>query len=223
MAYQPLVDVHKKSVLGYEALLRSSSTVLRGALEVIDAAERLDSLPQLGRRIRRAVVTTIGGAQLNGWSIFVNVHPLELSDDELLDPASPLAAHARQVVLEVTERFALDRVDRLAERVEHLRRLGYRLAIDDLGAGYASLNSFAQLQPDFVKLDMALVHHAPGDSMRRRLIRSMVQVCDELGIQVVAEGVETVEQRDTLMRLGCRVMQGYLFARPAPSFPLVSW
>ncbi len=224
MAYQPLVDVAGKTVLGYEALLRCSSS-LREPLEVIHAAERLDRLADLGRCVRRAVLPTLAAAPMppGRLAMFINLHPLELLDDDLIDPRSPLAAHAASVVLEITERAALDRVDRLAYRVAELKKIGYRLAIDDLGAGYASLNSFAQLQPDFVKLDMALVQNAPADPMRRRLIRSMVQVCDELGIAVIGEGVETAEQRDTLERLGCRMMQGFLFARPAASFPEVSW
>jgi EAL domain-containing protein (putative c-di-GMP-specific phosphodiesterase class I) len=231
MAYQPLVDVERKHILGYEALLRCSGA-LPGPTEILDAAERLDRMAEVGRCVRRAVVRSLSMAppwpsspsSAAGWWLFINLHPLELLDSDLLDPLSPLAEHARHVVLEVTERSHLDRVDRLAHRIAELRKLGYRVAVDDLGAGYASLESFAQLQPDFVKLDMSLVQNAPGDAVRRRLIRSMIQVCDELGIEVVGEGVETIEQRDTLSRLGCRIMQGYLFARPQPSsFPAVSW
>ncbi len=222
VAYQPLVDVTLQQVFGYEALMRSNISELAKPPAMLEIAEQLGCLHELGRAVRRAVTDSVPPPR-SGHTLFVNVHPQELADDELADPNSPLAAHASRVVLEVTEHASLDNVSRLADRITRLRALGYRIAVDDLGAGYASLNSFAQLQPDFVKLDMALVQQAPADPMRRRLIRSMIRLCEDMGIDVVGEGVETAKQRDTLQNLGCDIMQGFFFARPGPAFPEVSW
>jgi EAL domain-containing protein (putative c-di-GMP-specific phosphodiesterase class I) len=119
------------------------------------------------------------------------------------------------VILEVTERSSFARVPELRDRIKVLRELGYRIAVDDLGAGYAGLTSFAALEPEVVKLDMALVRGVDHEPIKRRLVGSMARLCRELGILVVAEGVETPAERDVLVDLGCDLLQGYLFGRPA--------
>jgi EAL domain-containing protein (putative c-di-GMP-specific phosphodiesterase class I) len=104
--------------------------------------------------------------------------------------------------------------------VTRLRTLGYRIAIDDLGAGYAGLTSFAQLEPEVVKVDMSLVRGIDGSPMKQKLVRSIISLCTELGIQLVAEGIETPGERDSLISLGGDLCQGYLFARPGRGFPV---
>jgi len=126
------------------------------------------------------------------------------------------------VVLEVTERASLEGVD-VRSQLATLRRLGFRVALDDLGAGYAGLSSFAQLLPEVVKFDMSLVSGIDRDPTKQRLVHTMKGLCDELGIQVVAEGVETAAERDVLVGLGCDLLQGYSFAKPGAPFPIVNW
>jgi EAL domain-containing protein (putative c-di-GMP-specific phosphodiesterase class I) len=109
------------------------------------------------------------------------------------------------------------------ERLAALRRLGYRVAVDDLGAGYAGLASFPALQPEVVKLDMALVRNVDQSPLQQRVIRSVVELGRELRMMVVSEGIETPAERDALAALGCDVFQGYLFARPARGFPPVTF
>jgi EAL domain-containing protein (putative c-di-GMP-specific phosphodiesterase class I) len=118
-------------------------------------------------------------------------------------------------VLEITERQSVEGVAGLPERIKALRELGYRLAIDDLGAGYAGLTTFALLEPDVVKLDMALVRGCDHEPVKQQLIRSMASLCKELGALVVAEGVETEAERDTVVSLSCDLLQGFLLGRPA--------
>jgi EAL domain-containing protein (putative c-di-GMP-specific phosphodiesterase class I) len=149
----------------------------------------------------------------------VNIHPCDLMDDDLFSPAAPLSQVAGQVVLEITERANLDGVADLRTRLTTLRRMGYRLAVDDLGAGYAGLASFACLEPDVVKLDMSLIRNVDTELTKQKLVRSMAHLCGELSLQVVAEGVETAGERDMLATLGCDLLQGYLFARPGEAFP----
>jgi EAL domain-containing protein (putative c-di-GMP-specific phosphodiesterase class I) len=123
------------------------------------------------------------------------------------------------VILEITERSLLEEVPSAHARIQSLRKLGFRLAIDDLGAGYAGLNSWAQLEPDLVKLDMTLVRDINLMPIKRSLVKAMIDVCRDLDVALIAEGIETVEERDALRELRCPLMQGYLFARPAASFP----
>jgi hypothetical protein len=133
---------------------------------------------------------------------------------------------AHRIVLEITERWSLERFHDVGERIRALRDLGFRVAVDDLGAGYAGLTSFARLRPEIVKLDMSLIRGVNDDPTRQHLIRSLNGACRDLGIRVVAEGVETKEERDTLVALGSNLLQGYLFSKPARAFPTVesaSW
>ena len=217
MAYQPLVQASDWQVFGYEALLRSADPVLSHPGLILAAGEQLDRLPQLGRLIRSLVASDVAG--LDSGCVFINLHPRDLEDAELYAPDSPLSREAGRVVLEITERASLGAAAELAERIAGLRDLGYRIAIDDLGAGYASLASFVALEPDIVKLDMSLVRGIGDNPMKRRVVRSMIEVCRDMGLVVVGEGVETAAERDALVELGCDLLQGFLFAKPGPPFP----
>jgi EAL domain-containing protein (putative c-di-GMP-specific phosphodiesterase class I)/CheY-like chemotaxis protein len=218
IAYQPIVSWPGRSVFGHEALVRSSDSELSNPSLLFDAAERLGRVQELGMRIRDAVSHGIHQAPADTL-IFINIHPLDLTNDSLYALQAPLTAHAERIVLEVTERSSLLRIDELSSRIASLRDLGFQIAVDDLGAGYAGLSSFSQLEPDIVKLDMSLVRGIDGSSSKTSLVRSMVQVCTEdLGMRVVCEGVETSAERDTLERLGATLLQGYLFAKPERGF-----
>ena len=155
--------------------------------------------------------------------LFLNVLPRDLDDPLLYDPHSPLADVAPRIVLELTERSDLAEVKDSLGRVGRLRQMGYRIAVDDLGAGYAGLSSFAALEPEYTKFDMSLIRGIDGSPVKRRIVGSMVTLCRDLGCRVVAEGVETAEERAVLDDLGCDLMQGYLFAKPASPFPDVRW
>jgi EAL domain-containing protein (putative c-di-GMP-specific phosphodiesterase class I)/CheY-like chemotaxis protein len=220
MHYQPIVSVARRAIVAYEALVRSSEPRLPHPGALFDAAERLDRLRDLSRRIWH--VATRAFAE-NDHKLYLNLHPLDLLDEVLYDPSTALSRMARRVVLEITERSSLDRVDGLRERIARLRKIGFGIAVDDLGAGYAGLVAFCALEPDVAKLDMSLVRDVHSNSTKQRLIRSVKDACDDLGIVVVAEGVETLEERAELERLGCDHMQGYLFGRPAPRLTDVSW
>jgi EAL domain-containing protein (putative c-di-GMP-specific phosphodiesterase class I)/CheY-like chemotaxis protein len=220
MAYQPIVD-RQGGVFGYEALLRSTEPSLPHPGAVIEAAERLGRLEDLGRRVRSVapdpVLTTADAA------LFVNLHPEDLSDDELYEPTSPLARIASRVILEITERATLDEVSDVRDRLVRLRKMGFRLAVDDLGAGYAGLSSFATLEPEVIKFDMTLVRGVDSNPVKRKVIEKMTTLAHELKVLVVAEGVETAAERDTIHAIGCDLMQGYLFAKPGKAFPSVTW
>lgn len=218
VAYQPIVQWSEHSVFGYEALLRSSDEDLSTPGKLLDAAERLGRVQELGIRMRQAIADSAREAPA-GVLLFVNLHALDLTSDDLYSLHSPLTALAERVVLEVTERMALHRVDNLRERIEKLRDLGFRIAVDDLGASHAGLSSFAQLGPDMVKLDISLVRNVDTSASKAKLIKSMITLCtQDLGMRVVCEGVENEAQRDTLQGIGADLLQGYLFGKPSPGF-----
>jgi len=220
MAFQPIVDLDQKRVFGYEALMRTAEASLPHPGAVLSSAERLDRLVELGRRVRALSAAAFHRAPADVL-LFVNLHTRDLVDPELYETGAPLTKIAGRVVLEITERSTIDGVKDLQTKVRALRQLGFRIAIDDLGAGYAGLSSFAALEPEIVKLDMSLVRNVHQSAIRRRLIGSMTALCKEMGMRVVAEGVEVIEEVQSLQRIGCDLLQGYLFAKPGPPFPAV--
>lgn len=222
MVYQPIVRWSDKSISGWEALVRSKEPTIPHPGALFDAAERLGRLTDLSRAIRVKAPLPMLEAPERG-RLFYNLHVRDLTDESLFDPSAPLAQIADRVVLEITERASLDEVRDVRSRVAQLRELGFRIAVDDLGAGYAGLSSFAQLEPDVVKLDMALIRDVHKSLTKQKLIRSMTGLCEEMGLEVVAEGVENAQERDVLVELGCDLFQGFFFARPGPAFVDVTW
>jgi EAL domain-containing protein (putative c-di-GMP-specific phosphodiesterase class I) len=219
LAFQPIVSWSSQSIIAYEALVRNEEPTLRAPPDLFEAAERLGRLRELGRIIRDRVAKTLVDNPTVDAEVFVNVHALELDDDSLMDPTAPLSAFAKRVVLEITERAPLEKIKDANARVTQLRKMGYRIAVDDLGAGYAGLTSFAHLEPEVVKVDMSLIRGLDQSPTKQKLLRSIVGLCRDLEIKMIAEGIETVEERDTLVRLGGDLCQGYLFARPGRAFP----
>ncbi len=221
MAYQPIVRAADSTVVAYEALMRLDEPMLPNPGAVLAAAERVGRIHDVGRAVRNCVVANAPAAESH-WLLFVNLHPEDLLDHDLYLPDSSFTSLAARVVLEVTERVSLDQVAHVHDRVTKLRALGFQIALDDLGAGYAGLTSLSQLEPEFVKLDMALVRNVHEHPTKRKIIRSMVHLCQDMGKTIIAEGVESVEERNVLIDLGCDLLQGYLFAKPGRPFPIVN-
>lgn len=213
LAFQPIQST-RGQLFGYEALLRSDHASLSRPDLLLAAAASTDRLEMLGRLVRSKAAEVVPTLPAN-ISVFVNLHLSDLLDDDLFDAASPLGRVASRVVLEVTERHQLESVADVGERLVRLRTLGFRIAIDDIGAGYSGLNSLVLLEPDLVKIDMALVRNVNESFMRQSVIKSLVDLARTTDIEVVAEGIETVGERDCVARLGCNYMQGYLLGKPA--------
>lgn len=220
VAYQPIVRADDHSIFAYEALMRSDEPDLPTPQAVLKAAERVERLNELGGIMRGLTARDLPA--VDDAVFFVNLHPEDLIDERLYEAAAPLTPFAHRIVLEVTERASLEHIRGLRERVARLRALGFRIALDDLGAGYAGLTSFTQLEPEFVKLDMELIRGINQNEMKRKIVRSMVELCHDMGKCIIAEGVETHEEREVLLNLECDLLQGYLLARPGRAFPLVS-
>jgi EAL domain-containing protein (putative c-di-GMP-specific phosphodiesterase class I) len=214
MAYQPVVSMSRRRVIAYEALVRSDHAPLARPDLLIGAAEELGRLPELGRTIRGICAAQIPEMPADV-DLLINLHPNDLEDPELYDPEAPLTQHARRVILEITERASLDGMGDVCERIERLRGLGYRIAVDDLGAGYGSLSAIALIRPDLVKLDMSLIRNVHQDPVRARMVRSIGAMCQQLGTPWLCEGVETVDELRVLAGAGADMVQGYLLGKPA--------
>jgi EAL domain-containing protein (putative c-di-GMP-specific phosphodiesterase class I) len=202
--------------------MRSREPSLPSPIDIVKAAERLDRVYDMGRMVRRRVGAAMERLPDKSVHMFMNLHTSELLDGALYDGSSPLAPFADRMVLEVTERTAIEKIQDVKARASVLRFHGFRLAIDDLGAGFAGLTSFVTLEPDVVKLDISLVRDVDTVAIKQQLIRSVVDLCHQLQMRVVAEGIETQAELRTVRMLGCDHGQGYFIARPMESFAPIS-
>lgn len=201
-------------VLAHEALVRTSGATLAQPAELFAAARALGQLEALSLAVRRRLAAAAEAHP--GETFFFNVNVEELADDSLLSAGDVLSPWASRIVVEVTEREPVAAVRDYPHRIRALRRRGFRIAVDDLGAGYSSLESLVVVEPEFVKLDRSIVSGLDRDPRRRAIVQSIVRLSGELGIETIAEGVESAAEADVLSALGCRHLQGFLFGRPSP-------
>jgi len=215
MAFQPIVDCANRTVFAYEALVRGMDGEGAGAVMARVRPEQMYRFDQTCRV--KAIVTA---AKLGMTSrLSINFNP-----NAVYEPATcirlTLAAAERsgfapdRLIFEVTESERIRDTGHLVRIVNDYQRRGFMTAIDDFGAGYAGLNLLAEFQPDIVKLDMALIRGIDQDRVRRSIISGIVATCRSLECEILAEGVETVEEYRTLRGMGITLFQGYLFAQP---------
>lgn len=217
LAHQPIYG-REGDVAGFELLLRSAAEGFRGPEALLEMANLLDRKADLERSVgRRALVAA---QTLSDRLVFVNVDPPSLARDDLFEPLVP---HAHHVVLEITERDERGDPFELARRIKRLKSMGFKVAVDDLGSGYAGLNAVVDLAPDIVKLDMKLIRDVHQSFVKQRLIRSVCEAAGDLGISVVAEGIERLEELDATFDAGCDLFQGYLLGRPAREPLAATW
>lgn len=224
--YQPQFD-RAGRMYGVEALMRWNSS-LYGMVppsEFIGIAEESGLIVSLGRRALELAFADIAAWSdddlLSGLTVGVNVSPRQLRDPSFSkDLEALLQAHrlaAARVKLEVTESAVIDETAVVARNMEHLRRLGVSLSVDDFGTGYSNLANLQRLPFDQIKIDKSFVDGIVDSQSDRLMVETIVGLARNLGVQVVAEGVETHEQLGQLVRSGCDAFQGYLFAKPSSS------
>jgi EAL domain-containing protein (putative c-di-GMP-specific phosphodiesterase class I) len=210
--FQPIVDLRTREILGMEALSRFHSLPLRPPYEwFAEAAELELGVPLELATMRRALALVPDlpdGAYLS-----LNCSHRAAMSGELLDT---FGVDAHRVVVEITEHEAVEDYDRLTSALERLRAAGVRVAIDDAGAGFASLRHTLRLRPDVVKIDISIVRDIDLDRGKRALASALARFGDEMGMAVVAEGIESQAELDTLLELGVVVGQGFFLAEPSP-------
>lgn len=222
---QPIVD-EQTAVLGYEALLRWNrpGTGPVSPADFIPVAEQSGLIVPLGEWVLREACRLLHDwAQkpgLSGCFLAVNVSALQLQQPEFVAVLSALlrdtGAPAHRLKLELTESLLHKDIDETIAKLHELRELGVRLSLDDFGTGYSSLSLLRRLPIQELKIDRSFVLHALDQADDAAVARMIVQLAQTLGMDVVAEGVETTEQLDFLLGIGCRQFQGYKFGRPEP-------
>ncbi len=218
--HQPIVDCAASELIAYEALCRGTMDDMKFPDLIFGVAERTNRVWQVGRVLRNLVAEELDATGSPDHLHFINIHPSDIDDPVFLDQATSglLSRHAHNIVFELTERAAIQDYRRVTSFFRSLQERGYRLAIDDLGSGYAGLTALAELDPDFIKFDMSLIRDLHLHPVKQRLIRRMHQFATEIGARTISEGVETPDERDAVLATGCTLMQGYFFARPARGF-----
>ena len=212
MVFQPIMDLRTRSIVGMEALARFRSLPLRPPNEWFAEAVQLELGVQLELTTVRQALHSLPLIPSSTF-LAVNCSHRAAVSREL---ASILSVEPGRVVVEITEHEAIEDYELLLPRLADLRASGVRVAIDDAGAGFASLRHTLRIAPDIVKLDISLTRDISTDRARQALAAALVSFAEEMHITVVAEGIETAEELDMLLELGVRQGQGFFLAEPSP-------
>lgn len=215
-AYQPIVDTRTRSVFAHEALVRGvSGEGAHSILSQVDDKNRY-RFDQLCRTRAISTAASLNMAEHLSINFLPNaVYRPELCIRSTLEAAREHNFPIERLIFETVESEHVDNNGHLTQILREYRQFGFKTAIDDFGAGYSGLTLLADFQPDLIKLDMALVRDIHRDRPRQIIVRAIVTMCMDLGVTVVAEGIEQPEERDFLADCGIFLMQGYWFAKPA--------
>ena len=209
--YHPIVATPGGAVFGYEALARGTRRGLRRPEVMFEIAAEANLIWELSRLCRATALEgldRLGPGEL----LFLNVDPHDFADPDFDLPGDP-----RRLVLEITERIAIKDYPRFRERINAFRARGIRVAVDDAGSGFAGLGSIANLEPNFIKLDISLIAGIDANATKQHLVETMVRFANEQGAMVIAEGVERAEEFATVERLGVHLVQGFFVDHSRPT------
>ncbi|MGC4079153.1 MAG: EAL domain-containing protein [Rubrivivax sp.] len=215
-AFQPIVDLGSRTVFAHEALVRGQAgEPAASVLSQVDERNRY-AFDQRCRRDAIAAAARLGLRERLSINFMPNaIYRASACIQATLRAAGACGFPLERIMFEITETERVDDVGHLVEIVTEYKRLGFLTALDDFGSGYSGLNLLAAFEPDIVKLDMELTRALDARPRSRTIVQSLARLCADLGITVIAEGVETAGERDALLDCGITLMQGWLFARPA--------
>lgn len=219
--YQPIIALqHSGEVFGYEALSRTEDqTWFSGPMELFLFAEKEGlayALDRLAREKAIAGCKTLGKEQ----KLFINVMA-QIMEDPSFSPGQTLGLleqhhlSPHNIVFEITERSEIADFASVKKALEHYRSQGYQIAIDDVGAGYSSLQSIVELRPDYLKVDRSIIQNIHMDEMKEHILHTLIQLASKMGISVIAEGIEQEEELALVRKMGVQYAQGYLLGKPA--------
>jgi EAL domain-containing protein (putative c-di-GMP-specific phosphodiesterase class I) len=205
-------------VVGYEALSRGpAGTELENPEVLFELARDFDLVWDLEVLCIQNVMPWLDDVCARGFLFFnLESHFIQQLQHRGTDVFEPFFSCNRQVVIEVTERSAIRDYRTFRRTLHDLKKMGFKIAIDDCGSGYATLEAVAELQPDYLKVGHSLFHGVEKDPIRRRLVELVARCADTIGASTIAEAIETEEQLAVCRELGIAEGQGYLLARPAP-------
>ncbi|MGZ9712478.1 EAL domain-containing protein [Glaciimonas sp. GNP009] len=215
-AYQPIVNLDTRSIYAHEALVRGPNG--ESAFSILSQVTEANRY----RFDQACRVKAIRGASELGMNELLSINFLpnavyrpEACIRSTFEAAQRYHFPIEQIIFEVTEGEQIHDRAHLVNIFREYRRFGFRTAIDDFGAGYAGLGLLAQYQPDIIKIDMALVRDIDTSKPKQAIVNGIVSICAALDVRVLAEGIETIAERDYLHNAGIDLMQGYLFCKPA--------
>ncbi len=211
--YHPIVSTEDGSVFGCEALTRGTIRSLRRPEVMFDVAASAGLIWELSRLCRQQAIAGMQTHLSDDQLLFLNVDPHDFADPTF-DENNLNVPDPRRIVIEITERTAIKDYPKFRERLEAFRSRGYRFAVDDAGSGYAGLGSIANLEPDFIKLDISLINGIDTNFIKQDLVSSMVRFANDQGAKVIAEGVEREEEYTIVKQLGVHFVQGFFLHRP---------
>lgn len=219
--YEPIVNLTTREILGHEALVRGPwKSELHSPERLFQLAEETDLVFELDCLCRRTALRGARGLEA-GRKLFLNCLPTAIHDpafrgEVLQKTLEDLRLRPEDLVFEISERESIENFSIFREISDHYKALGFQIALDDTGVAYGSLEAVMELAPDFIKVDLSLVRGIDTDPPRQELLRALHAVAGKLGGQIIAEGIETPEELETLQGLGIPYGQGYLFGRAAP-------
>ncbi|WP_308635013.1 EAL domain-containing protein [Paenibacillus silvisoli] len=222
-AYQPIISLQggTEEVYGYEALSRlPDRRWFDGPLQLFDFAAEEGLIYSLDRLAReRAIEGSAGFAA--GQKLFINITAKIMNDPSFTTGRTMLMLEKcglspHHVVFEITERSSIEDFGAAKRVLQHYRNQGYEIAIDDAGAGYSSLQSIVELEPDYIKIDRSLIHGIHQDGMKAHLVQTFTDLAAKMGISLVAEGIEEESELQYIRSIGVHYAQGYLLGRPGP-------
>ncbi len=219
--YEPIVDVATKTVFGYEALARGpEGTDFHSPLVLFETALREGLVFELDCLCRRSGLLGAEGLPA-GTKLFLNVRPTTIHDpsfkpEALIRTLERSQLQPSDLVFEISEQESISSFDAFREVRDEYGKLGFQFALDDTGAGYASLEAVMELAPEFIKVDRAFVRDIDKDPARRTLLRALHAVAEDTGARIIAEGLDRLEELETLGEMGIPFGQGWLFGKPTP-------
>ena len=219
--YEPIVNLTTREVLGYEALVRGPyKSEFHSPDRLFQLAKETGLVFELDCLCRRTALRGARGLEA-GRKLFLNCLPSAIHDpafrgEVLQKTLQDLRLRPEDMVFEISERESIDNFPIFREISDHYKELGFQIALDDTGVAYGSLEAVMELSPDFIKVDLSLVRGIDSDPPRQELLRALHAVAGKLGGQIIAEGIETTEELETIQGLGIPYGQGYLFGRAAP-------
>lgn len=223
--FQPLLKLDTREIIGYEALSRGpSGTDMENPEVIFEIARDFDLIWDLERLCIENVEPFLPEISQRGFLFFnLESHFIQQLQQRGTQVFEPFFEHRNSIVIEITERSAIRDYRTFRHTLQNLKAMGFRIAIDDCGSGYASLEAVAELQPDYLKVGHSLFHGLENDPIRTRLVDLVARCAETVGAVTIAEAIETEEQLRICRDLGIQQGQGYLFARPAPWDTIRDW
>jgi EAL domain-containing protein (putative c-di-GMP-specific phosphodiesterase class I) len=219
--FQPIVDLNTRTTLGFEGLTRGpAATDYEHPYMLFDVATESDLLFELDWLCRRTALSSASSLK-PGHKLFVNLLPTTIRDPEfqgerMLSFLAECGLTPSRIVLEITERLAIENYDPFLEAMKTFTDQGFSIAIDDMGAGYSGLEKIVRLNPRYLKFDLMMVRDIDTSFVKREMLKAIHTLASNVGADVIAEGIERPEELETLLELGIPYGQGFLFARPHP-------